>query len=174
MAPPFALAATAETTVVVLRKRVAGLSETALMRFVTRARQAAGLPGAVNVLVTSSAELRSLNRRFLNLDKPTDVLSFPSEPATVKSFAGDIAISSDIAARNARDLGHALVSEIKILILHGLLHLRGYDHEQDQGQMATAEQQLRRKLHLPIGLIERARSSPGDAKPNAGRLRRRS
>ena len=158
---------------VVLKKRVAGLSETALARFVTRARQAAGLRGTVNVLVTSSAELRSLNRRFLNQDKPTDVLSFPSVPATVRNFAGDIAISSDIAARNARELGHALASEIEILILHGLLHLRGYDHEQDQGQMAATEQRLRRKLRLPVGLIERTESPrPKSARNGAGTRRR--
>ncbi len=157
---------------VVLKKRVAGLSEAALIRFTTRARQAAGLPGNVNVLVTSSAELRSLNRRFLNQDQPTDVLSFPSESTNVKAFAGDIAISVDIAARNARELGHELAAEIKILILHGLLHLRGYDHEEDQGQMATTEQRLRRKLRLPVGLIERTESKGRDrARKGSGRRR---
>jgi probable rRNA maturation factor len=160
--------------VVVLKKRVAGLSETALVRFVARARQAVGLKGAVDILVTSDTELRSLNRRFREQDKTTDVLSFPGEPGTAKDFAGDIAISAEIASRNASELGHPLASEIKILILHGLLHLGGYDHEQDQGQMAAIEQRLRRKLRLPIGLIERTNSHGRKSPPNGAARRRRS
>ena len=73
-----------------------------------------------------------------------------------KQFAGDIAISASIASQNARWLGHTPAEEIKILALHGILHLRGYDHERDQGRMARREKQLRAKLHLPLGLIERA------------------
>lgn len=142
---------------IVLKKRVAGLSEAALLRFITRARKAAGLKGVVNVLVTSNSELRSLNRRFRGKDSATDVLSFPAEK-DAEDVAGDIAISAEIAAHNARALGHPPASEIKILILHGILHLRGYDHELDHGQMATKEQGLRRKLRLPLGLIERNES----------------
>jgi len=142
--------------VVIFQKRVADLTELALNRFVARARRAAGLKGLVNVLLTSSAEMKSLNRRFRGKDKPTDVLSFPAEPDAQKRFAGEIAISTEIAAQNAWALRHSLAEEVKILVLHGVLHLRGYDHECDNGQMARREEQLRAKLHLPLGLIERA------------------
>ena len=141
---------------VIFQKRFAGLTELALGRFVARARRAAGLRGAVNVLVTSSAEMKSLNRRFRGKDQPTDVLSFPVEPGFQKQFAGEIAIAAEIASHNARALGHSPAEEVKILVLHGVLHLGGYDHECDNGQMAQREEQLRAKLHLPLGLIERA------------------
>lgn len=140
---------------IIFQKRVANLTELALSRFVARARRAAGLKGLVNVLLTSSAEMKSLNRRFRGKDKPTDVLSFPAEPDAQKQFAGEIAISAEIAAQNAWALRHSPAEEVKILVLHGVLHLRGYDHECDNGQMARREEQLRAKLHLPLGLIER-------------------
>ena len=138
---------------VILRKRVSGLSELALSRFVTQAGRAARLRGAVNVLVTTSQELRVLNRRFRKKDKTTDVLSFP--PMFEQGFAGDIAISADIAVRNARQLGHSAADEVKILALHGVLHLAGHDHESDNGEMARLERRLRKTLNLPVGLIER-------------------
>jgi probable rRNA maturation factor len=141
---------------VIFRKRVADLTSLALDRFVTRARRAAGLKGIVNVLLTSSAEMKSLNRRFRGKDKPTDVLSFSAEPDARKQFAGEIAISAEIATKNARALGHTPAEEVKILVLHGVLHLRGYDHECDNRRMARREKQLRAQLHLPLGLIERA------------------
>jgi probable rRNA maturation factor len=140
---------------VIFQKRISDLTELALNRFVTRARRAAGLKGTVNVLITSSAEMKSLNRRFRGQDKPTDVLSFPAEPDVRKQFAGEIAISAEIATKNARELGHLPAEEIKILVLHGVLHLCGYDHECDNGQMARREKRLREKLRLPLGLIER-------------------
>jgi probable rRNA maturation factor len=146
---------------VILRKPVAGLTDTGLAKFVARASRASKLAGAVNVLVTSSAELRSLNRRFRGKDQPTDVLSFPPGPIFVDGLAGDIAISADIAKQNARQLGHSAAQEIKILALHGVLHLVGYDHETDDGAMAVKERKLRRSLGLPLGLIERnMRKSP--------------
>lgn len=111
-------------------------------------------------MLTSSHELRSLNSRFRHKDKATDVLSFPAVPELKDKFAGDLAISVDIAARNARELGHSAADEIKILALHGVLHLAGYDHEQDRGEMARAEQRLRRDLRLPSSLIERNGSMP--------------
>jgi probable rRNA maturation factor len=141
---------------VLFQKRVADLSELALNRFVTSCRRAAGLKGAVNVLITSSAELKSLNRRFRGKDKATDVLSFPAGSDAPKNLAGEIAISAEIASQNARTLGHSPAEEIKVLVLHGVLHLRGYDHECDNGKMARREQQLRVKLRLPSGLIERS------------------
>jgi probable rRNA maturation factor len=140
---------------VIFQKRVAGLTPLALDRFVARARRATRLKGQVNVLITSSAEMKSLNRRFLRKGEPTDVLSFPAEPGEAKSLSGEIAISAEIAAKNARTLGHSPAEEIKILVLHGMLHLRGYDHERDNGAMARRERQLRVALHLPSGLIER-------------------
>ena len=99
--------------------------------------------------------MKSLNRQFRRKDKPTDVLSFPAEPGIQSELAGEIAISAEIATRNARTLGHSPAVEIKILVLHGILHLRGYDHECDNGEMARREKQLRAKLRLPLGLIER-------------------
>jgi probable rRNA maturation factor len=145
---------------VIFQKRVPDLTDLALNRFITRARRAAALKSLVNVLITSSAEMKSLNRRFRGKDKPTDVLSFPAEPDAQKQFAGEIAISADMASQNARALGHSPAAEVKILVLHGILHLRGFDHECDNGQMARREKQLRAKLRLPQGLIERAERKP--------------
>jgi len=142
--------------VVIFRKHVAGLNERALHRFVARACRTVGLRGEVNVLLTSNAQMKSLNRRFRGKDKATDVLSFPGPPESRKEFAGDIAISAEIAAQNARALRHSPAEEVKILALHGILHLRGYDHESDHGQMEKKEQRLRRQLRLPLGLIARA------------------
>jgi len=138
-----------------LHKRVVGLSESALDRFVTRAKRAAGVRGAVTVLVTSSLELKRLNQRFRGKDKPTDVLSFPAEMMSKGRFAGDVAISADIASKNARRLGHSPAEEVKVLTLHGLLHLAGYDHEADNGTMARKEMRLREQLRLPVALTER-------------------
>jgi probable rRNA maturation factor len=106
--------------------------------------------------------MRRLNRRFRGIRKPTDVLSFPAAaaPSGPEAVAGDLAIGVPTARRQAIEHGHALASEIKILILHGLLHLAGYDHETDSGQMARTEAALRRRFCLAAGLIERAGSRP--------------
>jgi probable rRNA maturation factor len=132
-----------------------GLSTSTLTRFLNRARTAIGLRGTVDVLLTTDSALRRLNKNFRRKDKPTDVLSFPAPAAFAKQHAGDLAISIDIAAHQAKAFAHPLIAEIKILILHGLLHLAGEDHETDQGQMATREANLRRELRLPATLIER-------------------
>lgn len=147
---------------VIIRKAVAGATELSLSRFLNLARRAAGVTGQVNLLITSSRELRSLNRRFRRLDKATDVLSFPAAapPGEPDGLAGDIAISAEIACRNARALGHASLVELKILALHGVLHLAGCDHEKDNGEMARRERRLRRALRLPDGLIERTAAVP--------------
>jgi probable rRNA maturation factor len=149
---------------VILQKEVAGLSENALERFVSRARKSVGLSTPVNVLVTSSAAVRSLNRQFRKQNQATDVLSFPSTSPSSESrgrtnakTAGDVAISADIALENSIRLGHPVAQEIKILALHGILHLAGFDHERDNGEMARMEAKLRRTLGLPIALIERVR-----------------
>lgn len=136
------------------------MNEAALGRFVLRARRAIGLRGQVNVLVTSSASIRSLNLRFRRQNKATDVLSFPSTASASKSrkaaeLAGEVAISADVALRNSFRLGHPASQEIKILALHGILHLAGFDHERDNGEMARKEGKLRQKLGLPTALIER-------------------
>jgi len=143
--------------VVLFRKRVAGLSPSTLERFILRAKSLVHLRATVNVLITSSAELRTLNRRFRGADRATDVLSFPApviEGAHL-STAGDLAISADIARKNAARFGHSVAEEIKILALHGILHLAGFDHERDNGQMARKEQHLRQQLKLQTTLIER-------------------
>ena len=147
---------------VILQKKVVGLSEGSLSRFVMRARRESRLRGRVNVLVTGSAAMRTLNARFRGKNRPTDVLSFPSFPSgqapssAKRGFAGEIAISADIAAQNAARLGHSVASEVKVLALHGILHLAGMDHEHDNGQMARKEAKLRRVLRLPATLTERA------------------
>ncbi len=156
---------------VILHKRVAGLSEGALDRFVTRAKRVAGVRGAVTVLVTSSLELRRLNQRFRGKDKPTDVLSFPAEMMSKGRFAGDVAISADIASKNARRLGHSPATEVKVLALHGLLHLAGYDHEADNGTMGRKETRLREQLRLPVGLIERIEKRQKVRRPAPRRAR---
>ena len=152
---------------VVLRKKLPGVSERSLARFLRRAEKAVGLSGEVNVLVTSSRELRALNRRFRGKDSATDVISFPAIPTIEMTFAGDVAISADIAARNARLLAHSAADELKILMLHGVIHLAGYNHETDEGQMARKEERLRRALGLPNGLIAR-----NGAKPHPASLRK--
>jgi probable rRNA maturation factor len=138
---------------VILRKSAKDVNGTALTRFAARSRRAAGLRGEVTILVTGNREIQKLNRRFRKKNKPTDVISFPSE---AKGTAGDIAISADIARVNGRELGHGTLTEMKILILHGMLHLAGLDHERDKGTMARREARLRKELRLPLGLIERS------------------
>lgn len=162
---------------VILHKKVAGLSEASLSRFVRRACKTAGLRGAVNVLVTSSSAMRSLNLQFRGKNKPTDVLSFPAASSHAsgaargkKAFAGEIAISAEIAAQSAERLGHSVALEIKILVLHGILHLAGFDHERDNGKMARKEAKCRRALRLPLSLTERAQEiATKDRKVHAGR-----
>src|SRR5437868_3783330 len=100
--------------------------------------------------------MRRMNREFRGKDKPTDVLSFSAAQNGKSKIAGDIAICKEIARSHARALGHSLETELKVLLLHGLLHLAGHDHEKDQGKMAALEQELRAKLKLPTGLIERS------------------
>ena len=110
--------------------------------------------GDVCVALVSDARMRALNRQFRGKDKVTDVLSFP---AGTRGFLGDIVIASGVAKKQAKVAGHSLNIEIRILALHGLLHLLGYDHDGDDGKMARVEARLRMKAGLPEGLIERAR-----------------
>ena len=112
--------------------------------------------GTVTLVITSDRRMRTLNR-----DRPTDVLSFPAGdgPGPAKHL-GDLVIARETAVRQARDEGHSLSTELRVLALHGLLHLLGYDHERDSGRMARTERRLRRQGGLPAGLIERGPAHP--------------
>jgi probable rRNA maturation factor len=157
---------------VILRRKIVGLSETSLANFLLRARRSVGLKGSVTLVVTSSQEIRSLNARFRGKNKATDVLAFPADsPAQDRGVAGEIAISADIARQNAARLGHSAALEVKVLALHGILHLAGFDHERDNGRMARQEADLRRKLRLPCTLIERSGYGSGEAADQTGSSR---
>jgi probable rRNA maturation factor len=129
-----------------------------LTRFLNRAKAAAGLQGEVHVLLADDVTLRRLNRTFLGKDRATDVLSFPAaaELNHGAEVAGDLAISLETAARQAKRFGHTLRDEVRVLLLHGTLHLAGFDHEADHGEMAAREEELRRALKLPSSVIVRA------------------
>ena len=114
--------------------------------------------GLVTIAIVSDARIRALNRQFRRVDKATDVLSFPSspEPRAPSPVLGDIVIARGVAKRQAREAGHSERTEWRVLALHGLLHLLGYDHEKDNGRMQRAERKLRLKGGLRDGLIDRA------------------
>ena len=108
--------------------------------------------GGVTVAVVSDRRIRELNRQYRGKDSATDVLSFPAdEPGQL----GDIVLAHGVARRQAKSARHSLSSEFRVLALHGLLHLLGYDHERDNGEMRRLEQRLRRAGGLREGLIER-------------------
>jgi probable rRNA maturation factor len=115
--------------------------------------------GAVSVALVGDARVRALNKRYRKRDYATDVLSFPAAAQTRSptAYLGDIVIARGVARRQARAAGHSERMELRILALHGLLHLLGYDHERDGGRMARVERALRVKGGLPAGLIERER-----------------
>jgi probable rRNA maturation factor len=137
--------------------------------------------GEVTVALISDGRMRSLNRSFRGNDRPTDVLSFgfdadqqsrrgrrdrtllhPGDPA--RRQLGDVVIAVGVARRQAHAANHSVATELRVLALHGLLHLLGYDHEADAGRMARAESRLRRRAGLREGLIDRAQRS-GDGRP---------
>jgi probable rRNA maturation factor len=156
--------------------RVAGLSSW------LRRVAPAGARGRVGIALVSDRRIRALNRTYRGKDRPTDVLSFPGDPLpstrrtprTQRSildpsfasivpfvsdrFLGDIVIARGVARRQAREARHSELTELRVLALHGLLHLLGYDHERDSGEMRRAERRLRRKGGLSEGLIERTGS----------------
>jgi probable rRNA maturation factor len=120
--------------------------------------------GAVTIALVTDRRVRTLNRQYRGIDRATDVLSFPAADgigvapglqSRRTAFLGDIVIARGVAARQAREAGHGERTEWRVLALHGLLHLIGYDHEQDEGEMRRAEARLRRKGGLGAGLIER-------------------
>ena len=135
--------------------------------------------GSVSIAIVSDAHVRALNRRYRKKDYATDVLSFPAAPvarlkprapggtkrrsaegriereASAERLLGDIVIARGVAARQARQAGHGTAVELRILALHGLLHLLGYDHERDNGRMRSTEQRLLRQAGVRYGLIDR-------------------
>jgi len=139
------------------------------------------LRGDVAIALVTDAHLRKLNRQYRRKDYATDVLSFPAEDFRLKpeatpsggaaskrsrevasafrrKIAGDIVVATGVAKRQAREAGHSYQAELRVLALHGFLHLLGYDHEDpdDHGRMARAEARLRRRGGLAAGLIARA------------------
>lgn len=144
------------------------VARTGLERWLARAAPAAAT-GAVTIALVSDARMRALNRRFRGVDRVTDVLSFqmseprsrrarrpgPASAADSRSL-GDIVIAAGRAMRQARDWGHPVRIELRVLALHGLLHLLGYNHGRGAARMASVERRCRRRGGLPAGLMERA------------------
>ncbi|HXC47205.1 MAG TPA: rRNA maturation RNase YbeY [Candidatus Sulfotelmatobacter sp.] len=144
------------------RQRVVRVRLRPLEEFLQNIREEIGLgPECVAVRLIGDADMARLNETYRKKKGPTDVLSFPpaacsGKPGTLKqqvrkargAFLGDIAISPKVARRNAKSLGRKLPEELKVLILHGVLHLLGYDHETDRGEMERIEMRLRRKLGI--------------------------
>jgi probable rRNA maturation factor len=149
MSPP-------EDNMVLFRRAPAGLGRSSLNDFARKLRDEVAGGRPFQCLITDDRELRRLNAQFLGKDFPTDVLSFPE--AHPDGGLGEIAVSAQRAAEQAAEHGHGVEEELRILMLHGVLHLMGMDHETDRGRMRRAETEWRRKLGLPAGLIERVRS----------------
>jgi probable rRNA maturation factor len=141
-----------EGSTVTFRRVPASLRRPPIQRFARELQRALAKGKPFDVLITGDAELRRLNRDFRGKDYATDVLSFPS---VHPSSLGDLAISLGRARAQARQYGHSTEQEVQILMLHGVLHLTGLDHESDTGCMARAEKRWRARLGLPNGLIER-------------------
>jgi probable rRNA maturation factor len=144
--------------------RVLGLSRAGLGRFLRVAQAAVGLRGEVSVLLADDRTLRRLNRKWRGKDKATDVLSFPAPGEMAEVFAGDLAVSLETARRQGLAYGNDLRDEVRVLLLHGLLHLAGMDHEADGGEMAAREAELRNRLRLRSGLIARVEGKGAHAK----------
>ena len=165
------------TTSILFRVPARGVSRSKLLEFARQLQQAVAKGAPFCCLVTSDDELQALNKQFRGKDYPTDVLSFPAAgvegrrsktkgrspfhnraQADSLPYSGDIAISWDRTKAQALEYGHSGEQEIRILMLHGLLHLAGFDHETDRGQMARAEREWRKRFKLPSGVIERVRA----------------
>lgn len=148
-----------EGSTVTFRRTSAEVRPLALRRFARRLERELCAGRGFDCLITSDAELQRLNRNFRGKDAATDVLSFPASAGPAGNrFLGDIAISLARARAQARQFGHSPEVEVRILMLHGVLHLLGLDHEIDRGRMARTEKRWRERLGLPNGLIERARA----------------
>jgi probable rRNA maturation factor len=151
--------------VIIFEKAAVGVDRPGMVRFARQAQRLAGVRGEVGILITGNRRIQELNRRFRKQNKSTDVLSFP------RDGGGDIAICADIARQSATRYRHSVTSELKILVLHGMLHLAGHDHETDNGHMAQLESKLRARLKLPASLIDRAKARPSRTQPAARRSR---
>jgi probable rRNA maturation factor len=138
---------------VLFRRAPSGFRRRALEEFAGQLRDRITRGRVFHCLLTNDAALQRLNRRFLGKNYPTDVLSFPAEADDGQ--LGELAISGERATAQAREFGHSVEEEIRVLMLHGVLHLMGMDHERDRGAMLRAEISWRKKLKLPTGLIER-------------------
>jgi probable rRNA maturation factor len=139
----------------VVRKLSRRVPRTALRDFLIEITRRVARGREVVCLIASDRELHQLNREFRGKNYATDVLSFPAEAS--HNGLGEIAISIDRAAAQAAEHGHSITDELRILMLHGALHLAGFDHEKDAGEMERAELRWRKRFGLPCGLIERAR-----------------
>ena len=153
-----------EGSTVTFRRVAADVRPRALRGFARRLQQVVARGRVFDCLITGDAELRRLNREWRGKDYATDVLSFPSldlpapspsRRGSILNPLGDLAISVTRARTQARQFGHSTEDELRILMLHGVLHLLGMNHETDSGQMARAEKRWRKALGLPNGLIER-------------------
>lgn len=143
-----------EGSTVTFRRVPADVRPQVVHAFARKLEREVAKGGRFDCLITGDADLRRLNLQFRGKDYATDVLSFPS----VGGYLGDLAISAMRARAQAREFGHSTEDELRILMLHGVLHLMGMDHETDAGRMARMERRWRRELGLPNGLIERVQS----------------
>ena len=145
-----------EPFTLIAQLRIPGVSRRITRQFAARLVEEVAGGRTFTCVLAKDRQLRRLNREFRHKDYATDVLSFPA--AGANGFLGDIAISYDRAKKQADEYGHPVQQEVEILMLHGLLHLLGMDHETDRGRMARAEAKWRAALGLPGGLIERVRA----------------
>jgi probable rRNA maturation factor len=143
-----------EGSTVTFRRMPGDVRVRAVQLFARRLQREVADGAPFDCVITGDAELRRLNSRFRGKDYTTDVLSFPG----AGGHLGDLAISAARARAQAREFGHTTEEEVRILMLHGVLHLLGMDHERDGGRMARAERRWRRAFGLPASLIERAQS----------------
>ncbi|GEM_PF-841264 len=148
------------------RQRSVRFNHSDLVHFASQLRRRLAAGREFGLMIASDAAVRETNLRFRGEDKTTDVLSFPDGEGM---YLGDILISAAQARRQALALGHPIEDELKVLLLHGVLHLLGHDHERDGGRMARLERRWRRRFRLPSGLIERAgRRHDSDAGSSRG------
>jgi len=143
-----------EGSTVTFRRPAADVRPRAVATFARKLEREVARGRRFDCLITGDSELRRLNREFRGKDYATDVLSFPGQDGHL----GDLAISVMRARAQAREFGHTTEQELRILMLHGVLHLLGHDHETDSGRMARLEKRWRRELKLPNALIERVQS----------------
>lgn len=110
----------------------------------------------IELVFTNNDEMQEINKNTRNIDKTTDVLSFPHDNTFLDTnFLGSLVINMQLAQEKANELGHSLEDEVSLLFIHGMLHLLGYDHEVDNGEMRELEIKLINEFNLPTSLIVR-------------------